>query len=352
MLKYIEICWTQLESDVFSMCTSEFFAFKATWSPSRCHCDLSSAASTFGQGWVKCADGELQKSESQAALGISESQSLLALYVAYCFTFFLGQPLNRRSSAIYIQCSMRFSCWSVYKPSLPEKDLERFESDDVQAMLSEDVREIRPMIMMFRCSRKAMGHGGSWTMGCQKGRPSLLPCKTFEDLWSTSWILMVPPLGTKAMQLPRDALLQPMAGVWDGSLISCAPPSRKQRRREVMVCKCLQVKETKMTKITVVVSFHMLSHALRFFSFSIDLSCKRIGVAWLRFRIICRRSASPADSCTGHHLRPCNLGCMKLMKSTTILYALSQQACFETYWNVFQKCSMVTSTPKSICVHS
>lgn len=190
--------------------------------------------------------------------------------------------------------------------------------------------------MMFRCSRKAMGHGGSWTMGCQKGRPSLLPCKTFEDLWSTSWILMVPPLGTKAMQMPRDALLQPMAGVWDGSLISCAPPSRRQRRREVMVCKCLQVKETKMTKITVVVSFHMLSHALRFFSFSIDLSCKRIGVAWLRFRFICRRSASPADSCTGHHLRPCNLGCMKLMKSTTILYALSQQACFETFWNVFK----------------
>ena len=83
-------------------------------------------------------------------------------------------------------------------------------------------------------------------------------------------------------------------------------------------------------------SFHMLSHALRFFSFSIDLSCKRIGVACLRFRFICRRSASLADSCTGHHLGPCNLGCMKLMKSTTILYALSQQACFETFWNVFK----------------
>ena len=39
---------------------------------------------------------------------------------------------------------------------------------------------------------------------------------------------------------------------------------------------------------------------------------------------------------TGHHLGPCNLGCMKLKKSTTILYALSQQACFETFWNVFK----------------
>ena len=71
-------------------------------------------------------------------------------------------------------------------------------------------------------------------------------------LWTSLKYLMVPPLGTKAMQIqrcllrnvapgcpgmPRDALLQPMAGVWDGSLISCAPPSRRQRRRELMVCK-------------------------------------------------------------------------------------------------------------------
>lgn len=47
--------------------------------------------------WV----AEKRESSSIRPLGISESQSLLALYVAYCFTFFLGQPLNRRSSAIY-----------------------------------------------------------------------------------------------------------------------------------------------------------------------------------------------------------------------------------------------------------
>ena len=243
----------------FSMCTSEFFAFEATWSPSRCHCDLSSAASTFGQGWVKCADGELQKSESQAALGISESQSLLALC---CILFHIFSRATLESKIIgYIQCSMRFSCWSVYKPSLPKKDLERFESDDVQAMLSEDVREIRPMIqwcfMMFRCSRKAMGHGGSWTMGCQKGRPSLLPW-AFEDLWSTSWYLRWAPKPCRFSDvccetLPRDAPGCPASA--DGRRLRwefdqlCATFTEAEATRT----DGLQVKETKMTKITVVV---------------------------------------------------------------------------------------------------
>jgi hypothetical protein len=144
---------------LFSMCTSEFFAFEATWSPSRSHCYLSSAASTFGQGWVKCADGELQivaekrESSSIRHFRIPVIASPMLHIDAYCFTFFLGQPLNQRLSAIY-NVAWDFRADLFTNLSLPKKDLERFESDDVQAMLSEDVREIRPMIMMFRCSRK------------------------------------------------------------------------------------------------------------------------------------------------------------------------------------------------------
>ena len=230
----------------FSMCTSEFFAFEATWSPSRCHCDLSSAASTFGQGWVKCADGELQKSESQAALGISESQSLLAL-CCILFHIFLGQPLNRRSSAIYNVA------WD-------------FRADLFTNLLSQKrTWNASNLTMSKPCSAKTSERSGQWFNDVSwcfdvPGRQwdtvdlgpwvvkkvgqvcCLGPLKIFEVPHGTSvghqsHADSAMFVAKRCPGMPRDALLQPMAGVWDGSLISCAPPSRRQRRRELMVCK-------------------------------------------------------------------------------------------------------------------